>query len=170
MFMCLLLLNMTEDKKHQLCRKWLKRGDSEEKRLLSPFLKKQLHPMSHAILVDDIDYFESNYLQHYDTSELEAVFARACLCGSRNIGTMLLDKLQLSYCDNEYILSYVCSSNNIEWVTEIANVWAKNGKTSLPENIYRLSASFKIIDIVRKILSEPQRQIFIKTLEMLQGM
>jgi len=95
-----------------------KLGDCDEVRLMGKVLFASLTPMHAAIIVDNLDYFKSNF---QGTAEIDEKLLRvACLCGAENIANFLLGR-----CDNplykyDFILTHISASPNKEWAEAVA--------------------------------------------------
>jgi hypothetical protein len=138
---------------------WLKKMwgdtslDSEEKRLIHPVIYNHTDPINMSIIIDDLDYFKIHYENRYKSNPGKA-FAIACLCGSKQIVSFLMEKINFTYTNKayDYLLSYVSASQNEEWTLQIATEMSQKGY-GMPLDVYGLASNFEIMDKIEEIFN-----------------
>lgn len=104
--------------------KWMRDEvvDSEASRIICPILRKYLNnPVTLAIIGDSLSFFQKNESQIHPTIALQL----ACFAGSRDIGNYIINKY--SCIASDFILPFAVSSDNKNWVMELAREQISKG-------------------------------------------
>lgn len=129
--------------------RWSGKEDGTAERVICPVLYLHTSSLNQSIIVDNLSYFEKNYIKEkMNSNELLAI---ACLCGSRQIAEFLLNELKQNYLSQKYefILGYVTASPNLEWAKEIARILSEACRP-MPNDVFRL-ANFDTVEVLEKI-------------------
>jgi len=113
-----------QDKWHNIASNGI--GDCQELRLISPIIFATLTPVNASLIIDNVNYFKEHYKEE---KEWEKTFFIACLCGSEEVASFLLDLLDRSKKkpDPGATLAYIAASQNGEWAQKMARELAEKG-------------------------------------------
>jgi len=128
-------------------------GDCDEVRLMGKVLFSDLTPVNAAIISDNLDFFKKHYQM---TAEIDENLLRiTCLCGAEEITNYLLEKCHNPLQKYDFILTYVSTSPNEEWVKRIASEM-HNKNMEIPKGIYVFCFDSERVALIVNIFDSKQ--------------
>lgn len=109
---------------------WKGKSDSTATRIICPLIYHNLDFFGQALIADNGDYFQKEYIKIKTTVNPNELLALACLCGSQRVAEVLLKDLGKDCLspDYAYMLDYVAASRNTVWAVSIARTLVAAGR------------------------------------------